>query len=199
MENTENVETLADLPILLCESARAWEDWLAAHHEQPRGVWLKIAKKGTGIASVTYAEALDAALCYGWIDGQKQAHNGEFFLQRFTPRRPRSVWSRVNAAKAEQLIAAGRMAPAGLREVESARQDGRWQAAYASASTQTVPDDLRAELEQNPKAKAFFETLNKTNRYAICYRIETARKPETRRSRLEKYVAMLEAGEKLHP
>lgn len=195
----ETIETLANLPVLLCDSARQWEEWLAEHHAQPQGVWLKIAKKGTGAASVSYADALEAALCYGWIDAQKKAYDDTYWLQKFTPRRPKSIWSRVNTDKALRLIAAGRMQPAGLREVEAARQDGRWDAAYQAQSTLAIPDDFRIELERNPQARAFFETLNKLNRYAICHRIETARKPETRRARIEKFIAMLASGEKIYP
>ena len=193
------METLAHLPILLCDSPRAWEDWLDEHQAQPHGVWLKLAKKGAGVVSVSYAEALDVALCYGWIDAQKKAYDDSFWLQKFTPRRPKSVWSKVNTEKVTQLIASGRMQPAGLREVEAARRDGRWEAAYQPQSTLSVPADLRAELERHPEAQAFFNTLNKVNRYAICYRVETARKPETRRARIEKFIAMLENHDMLYP
>lgn len=193
------MEALDNLPILFFASPQAWEAWLDEHHAQPRGVWLKIAKKGAGIASVSYAEALDAALCYGWIDGQRRSYDDSFFLQKFTPRRAKSVWSQINTQKVEQLVAAGRMKPAGLREIEAARQDGRWAAAYQSQKNLTVPDDFLAELDAHPEARAFFETLNKVNRYAICYRIQTARKPETRKARIDKFIAMLEAGEKLYP
>ncbi len=193
------METLANLPLLRCDAPRLWEDWLAAHYAQPQGVWLKIAKKGAAAASVSYADALDAALCYGWIDAQKKFYDDTFWLQKFTPRRPRSVWSKVNTAKAEQLIAAGRMTPAGQREVDAAKQDGRWGAAYQSQSALTIPDDLRVELDKHPQAKEFFDTLNKLNRYAICHRIETAKKLETRKARVEKFIAMLTAHEKLYP
>lgn len=193
------METLANLPILLFASPREWQEWLAAHHAQPHGIWLKIAKKGAEVTSISYAEALEEALCYGWIDGQKKAYDDAFWLQKFTPRRPKSIWSRVNTDKALQLIESGRMAPAGLREVDAARQDGRWAAAYQAQSNLTLPDDFRAELERHPEAKAFFETLNKANRYAICFRIETARKPETRQTRIATFIAMLANKEKLHP
>jgi uncharacterized protein YdeI (YjbR/CyaY-like superfamily) len=193
------METLADLPVLLFPSAQAWEDWLSEHHAQPHGVWLKHAKKGAAVASLSYAEALDGALCYGWIDGQKRSYDDQFWLQKYTPRRPRSVWSKTNTDKATQLIAAGRMQPVGQREVDAAKADGRWDAAYAGQRSQTVPDDLRAALDQNPEASAFFETLNSVNRYAIYYRIETAKKAETRKARIEKFVSMLAAHEKLHP
>ncbi len=193
------METLADLPILHFSSAQGWEEWLSVYHAQPHGVWLKHAKKGAAVASVSYAEALDAALCYGWIDGQKKSYDDQFWLQKYTPRRPRSVWSKANTDKATQLIAAGRMQPAGQREVDAAKSDGRWDAAYAGQRTQTVPADLRAALDRNPAASAFFETLNSVNRYAIYYRLETARKPETRQARIEKFIAMLAAHETLHP
>jgi uncharacterized protein YdeI (YjbR/CyaY-like superfamily) len=193
------METVDDLPALQFASPQAWEDWLDEHHTQPQGVWLKNAKKGSGISSMSHAEALDIALCYGWIDGQRKPFDDRYYLQKFTPRRPKSVWSQVNTQKVERLIEAGRMKSAGLREVEAARQDGRWAAAYRSQSNMTVPDDLLAELDKRPEASAFFETLNKANRYAICYRIEMARKPETRRARIDKYIAMLVAGEKLYP
>ena len=159
----------APLPVLHFESADAWEAWLAASHASSRGVWLKIAKKGSGVPSVDYSEAVDAALCYGWIDGQKDRHDVVFWLQRFTPRRPASKWSRVNTERAEALIQAGRMRPAGLRQVEMAKADGRWQAAYHSQSTATVPADLSVALEANPRAAAFFASLDGANRYAILY------------------------------
>ncbi|HWE61427.1 MAG TPA: YdeI/OmpD-associated family protein [Chloroflexota bacterium] len=193
------METLADVPVLLCESPQQWEAWLDEHHTQSQGVWLKLAKKAAGMASVSYADALDVALCYGWIDGQKKPYDDRYWLQKFTPRRPRSVWSRVNTQRADQLIESGRMRPAGLRAVEAARQDGRWEAAYAAQSRMTVPDDFLAALASQPQARAFFETLNKVNRYAICYRIETARKPETRRARIEKFIAMLANHETPYP
>ena len=193
------METVAGLPVMLFDSPQAWEQWLTEGQGQPRGVWLKIAKKGAAVVSVSYADALDAALCHGWIDGQKKSYDDTFWLQKFTPRRPTSVWSRVNTAKVEQLIASGRMRPAGQREVDAARADGRWDAAYQSQSALTIPDDLRVALDARPAARAFFDTLNKVNRYAICHRIETARKPDTRRARIDKFIAMLEANEKLHP
>ena len=193
------MELLANIPVLLHASAAEWTAWLHEHHAEPKGVWLKIAKKGAGGVSVSYAEAVDVALCYGWIDGQKQRYDDQFSLQKFTPRRPRSVWSKINQEKVAALIAAGRMQPSGLKEVEAAKQDGRWDAAYASQSAQAVPEDLRLALEDNPEAARFFATLNKANRYAICWRIETAVKPATRSARVAKLVAMLAAHEKIHP
>jgi uncharacterized protein YdeI (YjbR/CyaY-like superfamily) len=161
-------------------------------------VSLQIAKKGSGATSVSYAEALEVALCYGWIDGQKLPLDGRFWLQRFTPRRPKSVWSRINTQKAEALIAQGKMQPAGLKQVEAAKADGRWAAAYASQRSAAPPDDFLAELDKNPRAKAFFATLNSVNRYAIYYRIQSAKKPETRDARIAKFLAMLADHQKLH-
>lgn len=191
-------EEKAGLPIVLFEQPVDWEQWLAAHYEQPDGLWLKIAKKTSGQVSVTYGEALEVALCYGWIDGQKQSYDEQYFLQKFTPRRPRSVWSKVNVEKAEALIAAGKMQPAGLAQVEAAKADGRWAAAYESARTMEVPADFQAALDASPQAKAFWATLNKTNTYAMLWRLATAKKPETRTARIEKFIAMLEAGKGIH-
>ncbi len=199
MERDRDTETLANLPLLLFDSLQEWEGWLDAHHAQPQGVWLKIAKKSAEIPSVSYADALDAALCYGWIDGQKKPYDSAFWLQKFTPRRPKSGWSKINTDKAMRLIEAGAMKPAGLREVDAAKQDGRWDAAYESQSNLTIPDDFGGELDRHPQAKAFFDTLNKVNRYAMCYRIATAKKPETRQARIDKFIAMLAKGEKIYP
>jgi uncharacterized protein YdeI (YjbR/CyaY-like superfamily) len=181
------------------EDQAAWAAWLAGNHATSPGVWLRLAKKAAGTPSVTYAEALEEALCYGWIDGQKRGDDDAWWLQKFTPRGPKSIWSSINKQKAQALIDGGRMQPAGLAAVESARQDGRWDAAYDSARTIAVPDDLQAELDRNPAASAFFATLSKTNRYAILFRIQTARKPETRAKRIQQFVAMLERGELLYP
>jgi uncharacterized protein YdeI (YjbR/CyaY-like superfamily) len=188
-----------DLPILSFASRHAWEQWLAEQHATSRGLWLKIAKKDSGIATVTYAEALEVALCSGWIDGQKGAFDQDYFLQRFTPRLAKSKWSKINCAKVEALIAQGAMQPAGLREVERAKADGRWAAAYDAPSRAAVPDDLQQELDQHPAAKAFFETLDRLNRYAILYRIQDARKPETRARRIATFVAMLSEQKKVYP
>jgi uncharacterized protein YdeI (YjbR/CyaY-like superfamily) len=188
-----------DLPMLGFASSADWEAWLAENHSTSPGLWLKIGKRGATEPSVTYDEALDVALCYGWIDGQKATFDDEYWLQRFTPRRPGSKWSQRNRSKATDLIAQGRMQPAGLREVEAAKADGRWDAAYASPSTATVPDDLQRALETNPAARAFFETLDRQNRYAILYRIQDAKKPETRAQRITTFVAMLAEGKKLYP
>jgi uncharacterized protein YdeI (YjbR/CyaY-like superfamily) len=186
-----------DVPIKHFRNAAAWEKWLAAHPAD-KGLWLKIAKKDAGVASVTYAEALDVALCHGWIDGLKRACDERFFLQRFTPRRPKSLWSKINIGHVERLLAAGRMRQAGLREVEAARADGRWQAAYDSATAMQVPEELAAALAKNRKARAFFDKLDRTNRYAFCWRVQTAKKPETRTARVAKFVEMLARGEKIH-
>ncbi len=187
-----------DLPTLLFASPAELEAWLDDNHAVVEGIWLKIAKKGSGVESVTYAEALELALCFGWIDSQKRGFDERHFLQRFTPRRPRGKWSRINREKAEGLIAAGAMRPAGLAEVEAAKADGRWEAAYAGQRTAEVPADLRRELDRNETARAFFAALDSANRYAIIYRLGEAKKPETRARRLRKFVGMLERGEKIH-
>jgi uncharacterized protein YdeI (YjbR/CyaY-like superfamily) len=188
-----------ELPIMPFASREAWEAWLEEEHATSDGLWLKIAKKGSGIETVTFAEALDAALCYGWIDSQRGGFDERFFLQRFTPRKPRSEWSQVNREKVAKLMEAGRMRPAGLREVERAKADGRWDAAYEPQSAATVPEDLRLELEKNEGAREFFETLDRANRYAILHRIRDAKKPETRARRIAHYVEMLAEGKKLCP
>jgi len=188
-----------NLSIQLFENQQSWEAWLKKHQAESKGIWLKIAKKGSAISSIDYAEALESALCYGWIDGQKAALDDQYWLQKFTPRRPKSKWSQQNCDKAEALIASGRMRPAGYRQVELAKEDGRWEAAYASQSQIAVPDDFQSELDKNQKAKVFFSTLNSINRYAILYRIQTAVKPETRAARIEKFIDMLSKGLKIYP
>ena len=180
-------------------SQKQWAAWLAKQHDASVGVWLKLAKKDSGIASVTYDEAVDVALCYGWIDGQKKGFDDKYWLQKFTPRGQKSIWSKINTEKAERLIASGEMKRAGLKAVEAAKQDGRWDAAYASQKNSTVPEDLQAALHENQKARDFFARLNSTNRYAILFRIQTAKKPETRARRIRQFVEMLERGEKLYP
>jgi uncharacterized protein YdeI (YjbR/CyaY-like superfamily) len=187
-----------DLPIHLFADPDALEAWLEENHDSSAGLWLKIAKKGTGKRSVTYAEALELALCFGWIDSQKRGFDEEYFLQRFTPRRPRGRWSQINREKAEALIAAKRMRPAGPAEVEAARADGRWEAAYAGQRTAEVPEDLQRELDASSAAAEFFAGLDSANRYAVIYRLNDAKKPETRERRLGKFIAMLERGEKIH-
>jgi uncharacterized protein YdeI (YjbR/CyaY-like superfamily) len=195
----ENMGEKAGLPIMAFPSREAWAAWLDEHHSISTGIWLALAKKGTGEASVTYGDAVEVALCYGWIDGQAGKLDDRFWLQRFTPRRPRSIWSRVNRDRALALMARGEMRPAGLREVERAQADGRWDAAYEPPSTMEVPDDLQEALASNPAAAAFFAALNSTNRYAILHRIHAAKKPETRSRRIETFVAMLADGKKLYP
>jgi uncharacterized protein YdeI (YjbR/CyaY-like superfamily) len=185
------------LPTIFFSSSGDWEDWLEANH-RGRGVWIKVAKKASGIESVTTAEALEVALCFGWIDSRREALDEQYFLQRYTPRQPRGRWSRINREKVERLTAEGRMRASGLAEVDRAKADGRWDAAYDGQRTATVPDDLERELAARPTAKAFFETLDSQNRYAILYRLDDAKKPETRARRLAKFVAMLEAGETIH-
>ncbi len=178
-------------------NAAAWEKWLVSCGDG-KGAWLKIAKKNAGAASVSYAEALDVALCHGWIDSQKRSYDELFFLQRFTPRRPNGLWSRINIGHVERLLAAGRMQAGGLREVEAARADGRWDAAYAGAAEMQVPEELAAALAKNRRAQDFFDRLDKANHYAVCWRVHTASKPETRAARIGKLVAMLAKGEKIH-
>lgn len=186
-----------DLPIALFADAAEWEAWLGAHDDS-NGVWLKIAKKGADVDSVTYAEALDAALCHGWIDGQKRGCDARYFLQRFTPRRARSLWSKINIGHVERLTAAGRMRPGGLREVDAAKADGRWDQAYEGGRDMPVPEELAKALAKNSKARRFFEQLDRTNRYAFCWRVHTAKKAETRQSRAASFVEMMAKGEKLH-
>jgi len=185
-------------PIHLFANPKDLEAWLEENHNASEGVWLKIAKKGSGDRSVTYAEALELALCFGWIDSQKRGFDERYFLQRFTPRRPRGRWSKINREKVEALIAARRLRPAGLAEVEAAKADGRWEAAYEGQRTARVPPDLQRELDANRAATKFFASLDSANRYAILYRLDEAKKPETRERRLRKFVAMLERGEKVH-
>jgi len=186
------------LPMLLFAGPTELEAWLEENHASSHGVWLKIAKKGVGETSITYAEALELALAFGWIDSQKRGHDESFFLQRFTPRRPRGRWSRINREKAEALMAAEKMRPTGLAEVEAAKADGRWEAAYEGQRTAKVPPDLQRELDASPAAAEFFARLDSANRYAIIYRLNDAKKPETRERRLRKFVDMLERGEKIH-
>lgn len=187
------------LPTIFFASPAAWELWLSDNHAASEGVWVRIAKKDVDIASVRYPEVLESALCFGWIDGRRDALDARHFLQRFTPRRSRSRWLKINREKAEQLIAHDRMRPAGLVEVERAKADGRWAAAYAGQRNSTVPEDLQRELDARPEAKAFFASLSSQNRYAIVYRLGDAKKAERRARRLAKFIAMLEARETIHP
>lgn len=188
-----------ELPILSFPSAGAFADWLAGEHETAPGLWLRIAKKGAAATTVDYSQALDVALCHGWIDGQKKGDDDEYWLQRFTPRSARSRWSMINRDRATALIDAGAMRPAGLRQVELAKADGRWDAAYAGQRTATVPDDLAEALAANPAALAFFGTLDSANRYAVLYRVQDTAKPATRAARIARFVAMLAEGRKPHP
>jgi len=193
------VGTMAkDLPVLSFATPNAWSGWLAAHHASARGVWLKIAKTSASSASITYAQAIEVALAWGWIDGQKGKLDDAWWLQRFTPRTAKSPWSKINRAKAEALIAAGSMEPPGLAEVERAKCDGRWQRAYDGAGSSSVPADLAAAFASNARALAFFETLDGANRYAILYRVQTAKKPETRAERIARFVAMCARHETIH-
>lgn len=187
-----------DDPIVYAEDAAAFEKYLAENHESGQGFWLAIAKKGGNAPSVSYAEAVEVALCWGWIDGQKQKLDENHALQRFTPRRPRSKWSKINVDRVEKLIKAKRMQPSGMAEVEKAKADGRWDNAYDPQSTMEVPDDLAKALKKNKVAAANFDALNRSNRFAILFRIHDAKKPETRAARIEKFVAMLERGERLY-
>jgi uncharacterized protein YdeI (YjbR/CyaY-like superfamily) len=185
------------LPQLAFASGAEWEEWLEVNHDSAEGVWLKLAKKGSGIPSVTLAEALDACLCFGWIDGLRRSLDDNYFLQRYTPRRARSKWSRINVEKVAKLTAAGRMRPAGLAEVERAKADGRWEAASESPRQMGVPEDLERELAARPAARASFDGLDSRSRYAVLYGLADAKRPETRARRLAKFVAKLEAGERL--
>ncbi len=195
----KNQTNKKETPVLFFARPEEWLAWLDKNHARSSGIRLKIAKKGSGVISVGYQEALEGALCYGWIDGQKDSFDETAWLQKFTPRAPKSVWSRINREKSEQLIRDGRMKPSGLQAIELAKQSGRWQAAYDSARRIQVPDDLRAELDIHPKARLFFETLDGTNRYAILYRIQTAKKAETRLRRIRQFVEMLEKRQKIYP
>lgn len=192
MKNTDT------LPILAFETQQSWEAWLKENHADSKGVWLKLAKKVAHTSSVSYAEALESALCYGWIDGQKAAFDGKYWLQKFTPRTAKSIWSKTNCVKAEALIAEGRMQPEGLRQVELAKADGRWERAYESQSKITIPDDFQSALNNNPQAQDFFNTLDSANRYAFLFRIQAVKKPETRAAKIQKFIEMLNQQQKLH-
>jgi len=187
------------LPILLFTNPPAFEAWLKDHQSSEKGVLVKIAKKGSGTTSITYDQAVESALCYGWIDSQASSLDQSFYLQKFSPRKPKSKWSKLNTEKAEELIASGRMQPSGYHQVELAKADGRWQAAYDPQSQITIPKDFQAALEENQAAREFFSTLNSLNRYAILYRLQDAKKPETRSARIKKFIGMLENHEKIYP
>ena len=188
-----------EIPMVSFADAGEWSAWLASYRLSSRGVWLKIAKKTSGKASVTYPEALAVALAWGWIDGQKEKFDEAWWLQKFTPRGTRSMWSKINRDKATALIAAGKMMPPGLAEVERAKKDGRWDRAYESQRSASLPEDLAKALADNPRAEKFFATLEAHNRYAVLWRVHNAKKPETRARRIAQFVEMLAKGEKLHP
>lgn len=192
------IETRSNLAIMSFADQAELEQWLMKQPRDTKGVWIKFAKKGSGAASVTKSEAIDSALCHGWIDGQLDTYDANSWLIRFTPRKPRSKWSENNRTRALELISEGRMQAAGQAEIDQAKADGRWQVAYASASKANVPSDLQIALDANPKAAAFFATLTGANRYAVLYRIRAVKKSETRARKIEQFVAMLERGETLH-
>jgi uncharacterized protein YdeI (YjbR/CyaY-like superfamily) len=192
------MELPTDFSIEFFASSADWEEWLKEHHADISGVWIKFAKKGSGIASLNYAQALDGALCYGWIDGQSKSIDDVYYLQKFTSRRPKSIWSKRNVGKVAELIKAGKMQPAGQAAIDVAKADGRWDQAYDSPSNSTMPSDFQEELDRHPKAKAFYETLNKTNTYAFLWRIQTAKKAETRAKRIALSIQMLEDGKTFH-
>lgn len=187
-----------DLPTLPFANKKKWTDWLAKQHEKSSGVWLKLAKKDSGIASVTYDEAVESALCYGWIDGQKKSFDDKYWLQKLTPRRSKSIWSKINTEKVERLIKSGEMKPAGLRTIEAAKKDGRWANAYESQKNISIPQDFQSALDKNKKAKEFFATLKSGERYSFLFRIHAAKKVETRVKLIQKFVEMLENNEKIH-
>jgi uncharacterized protein YdeI (YjbR/CyaY-like superfamily) len=192
-------DQIADLPVMEFVSAKAWGAWLEQHHDSSAGVWLKVAKKGTGVVTVTMPEVIDIALCYGWIDGLRHKHDDVYFRQRMTPRQSRSRWSQINRDKAEALVEAGRMQPAGLRELDAAKADGRWEAAYAGSRTIEVPEDLTRALRRNAAARKAFDQLDSQNRYAILYRIHDAKRADTRARRIAQFVDMLAEGRTIHP
>ncbi len=197
MESTPTMRN--ELPVILFAHQADWTAWLDQNHITATGLWLRLAKKASGLESVSYAEALEVALCYGWIDGQKQAYDETSWLQKFTPRGAKSIWSKINREKAQALIERSQMQPAGLQAIAQAQQDGRWDAAYDSSSSTTVPADFQAALDSNAPAKAFFATLTRGNRYAILFRIQTAKKAETRTKRIQQFIQMLENHETIHP
>lgn len=189
---------LNTIPIIEFETAEAFETWLLENHDNSNGLWLKIFKKNSGKKTISYAEALDVALCYGWIDGQKQAQDEQAWLQKFCPRRAKSIWSKINIGHVERLINERRMRPAGLQAVERAKADGSWEKAYDSPTQMTIPEDFIKELSKNKKAEAFFMGLNKTNLFSIGFRLQTAKKQETREKRMKEIIEMLAKGEKFH-
>lgn len=192
------MKSKADMPVISFQSAKDWSAWLSKNAQTSKGVWLKIFKKDSKEKTVTYAEALEESLCYGWIDGQKKSFDELAWLQKFCPRRPKSIWSKVNVAHIERLTKEGRMKPQGLKEVAAAKEDGRWEKAYDAQSTMSIPDDFMKALSKNKKAAEFYKSLNKANLFAIAFRLQTAKKPETRQKRMELILEMLSKGQKFH-
>jgi uncharacterized protein YdeI (YjbR/CyaY-like superfamily) len=189
---------MSELPVLEFKSQADWERWLDKNQSRTDGVWLKYAKKDSGIKTLNHSEAIDAALCYGWIDSQAKGFDEKYYLVKFTPRRAKSVWSKINVERAARLIAEGKMKPAGLAQVEAAKTDGRWERAYAGQATAEIPEDFKAALAKNKKAAEFFESLTKANKYAFIWRLHHVKRPETRAANIEKYVQMLAQGQKFH-
>ncbi len=187
-----------NLPIMVFKTAQEWEKWMAKNYASSKGIWLQFYKKASGVPSVKYPEAVEVSLCYGWIDGQANKYDENSYLQRFTPRRPKSIWAKKNIERVTRLIASGRMKPSGLKEIEAAKADGRWEMAYDSPATMEIPNDFLKELSKNQKAKTFFGTLNKTNIYSITWRLQTAKKPETKQKRMKAIIEMLAKGQKFH-
>ncbi len=192
------MELYKDIPICLFKTPKEWEEWLHKNHDKFSAIWMKFAKKNSGVVSITYVEALQTALCYGWIDGLINKYDEKFYLTRFSPRKPQSVWSKSNRELVEKLIKDGKMQPSGLKTIEAAKANGRWESAYDSSTTMQMPDDFLKELSKDKKAEEFFRSLNRANTYAIAWRQQTAHKPETRTKRMEKILEMLKKGEKLH-
>lgn len=187
-----------ELPEKKFASAKAWQTWLAKNYDKSKGIWLMFAKKNAGKPTVSYAEALDVALCYGWIDGQKNAYDEQYWLQRFGPRKENSIWSKKNIAHTERLIKENKMQPAGLKAIEVAKANGRWEKAYDAQSNMTIPDDFLEALQKNKRASAFFKTLNRANLFSIAFRLQTAKKEETKQKRIKSIIEMLERGERFH-
>lgn len=192
------MKVTTDLPVLPFSTAEMFENWLEKNHKTSSGIWLQLYKKNSGVQTITWAEAVIVSLCYGWIDSQAKKLDEKSYLQKFTPRGPKSMWSKINTEHVERLRKEGKMKPAGLAAVEAAKADGRWDRAYESPSNMTLPDEFLKRVEKNKKAKIFFETLNKTSRYAFAFQLQTAKKPETRERRMQKFLAMLEKGETLY-
>jgi len=193
-----SMEMHKDLPVYLFTTPKEWEEWLGENYDKASAIWLKFAKKNTGAVSITYEESLEIALCYGWIDGLINKFDEKYYLTRFSPRKPQSIWSKTNRSAVEKLIKEGKMQPAGLVTIENAKAHGRWEGAYESSKEMKVPDDFLTELAKDKKAEEFFQSLNRANTYAIAWRLQTAHKPETRAKRMEKLLEMLKRGEKLH-